>query len=202
MKPFTLLLVFLGLMLGLWVLVRHRSCELEPASHPDPGPGPRATRSPPSAILDRTHEDVREEAEGLPVPIVPGTRVTEAKIVPPEAAGAGPAEFALAAGSIVGRPVRGPSHLRTALGHRGAGPRRCPAPARARGDRVAHARGPDALEAPGAPDQPDDPQDRGPPDREGLRDGLRGDPADRFLIERPRRRSSRPISARWSRGGW
>jgi hypothetical protein len=35
-------------------------------------------------------EDVREEAEGLPVPIIPGTRVTEARIVVPEAAGAGP----------------------------------------------------------------------------------------------------------------
>ena len=55
------------------------------------------------------------------MPIIPGTRVTEAKIVLPEAAGARAPEFAFAAGSILGRPVRGPFHLRTALGYRGAG---------------------------------------------------------------------------------
>ena len=89
MKPFTLLLIFLGLMLGLWVLVGHQSFELDPPSTRDSGPGPGATRSP-ERDFGSDDEDVREEAEGLPVPIVPGTRVTEAKIVLPEAAGAGP----------------------------------------------------------------------------------------------------------------
>jgi hypothetical protein len=86
MKPFTLLLVFLALMLGLWVFLDHQGVELNP-----PPPTPVLVQErlvPPERDFGSDDEDVREEAEGLPVPIIPGTRVTEARIVLPDAAGA------------------------------------------------------------------------------------------------------------------
>jgi hypothetical protein len=88
MKPFTLLLLFLALMLGLWVFLGHQSFEWG-----EPLPTPVLVHEQPAAPerdFGSDDEGVREEAEGLPVPIIPGTRVTEAKTVLPEAAGAGP----------------------------------------------------------------------------------------------------------------
>jgi hypothetical protein len=90
MKPFTLLLVFLGLILGLWVLAGYRAFELN--SPEDPAPTPVLVQEQPAPAerdFGPDGEDARQEVEGLPVPIIPGTRVTEAKIVLPEAAGAG-----------------------------------------------------------------------------------------------------------------
>jgi hypothetical protein len=89
MKPFTLLLVFLALVLGLRVFVDHQSFEL----NPPPSPTPVLVQyqsALPVRYFGSDDADVREEAEGIPVPIIPGTRVTEAKIVLPEAAGAEP----------------------------------------------------------------------------------------------------------------
>jgi hypothetical protein len=90
MKPFTFLMVALGLVLGF----RFAASRAQVA--PDRvRPGERvfvSTSFAPDADeaddrdrdrdRDRARDD-REEAEGLPVPIVPGTRVTEAEIQPP-----------------------------------------------------------------------------------------------------------------------
>jgi hypothetical protein len=78
MKPFTFMTVVLGLILGfLFASGRH-------AVVPDPA-GPTLVRA--EFVPDRhasDDEDGREAAEGLPVPIVPGTRVSEAEISPPK----------------------------------------------------------------------------------------------------------------------
>jgi hypothetical protein len=102
MKPFTLLLIFLGLMLGLWVLAGHQSVEWG-----EPAPTPVLVHeqpAPPERDFGSDGDDVREEAEGLPVPIIPGTRVTEAKVVLPEAAGAGNQKWMPP--SVLQRPAR------------------------------------------------------------------------------------------------
>jgi hypothetical protein len=85
MKPFTLLLILLALFLALWIAGRYSfDLDLEeppPAStvvHLDHGPILAERDFGPDA------DDAREEAEGLPVPIVPGTRVSEAKIEAPD----------------------------------------------------------------------------------------------------------------------
>jgi hypothetical protein len=80
MKPFTFMTVVLGLVLGfLFASGRH-------AIVPNPAgpvlvqaefvPGPHAS--------DDEDDDRREAAEGLPVRIVPGTRVSEAEVSPPK----------------------------------------------------------------------------------------------------------------------
>jgi len=91
MKPFNVLLIFLALILGLWVAARYHSLELNAPEDPTPTPVEERL-APASAERDSgpEAEDAREEAEGLPVPIIPGTRVSEAKPVLPEAAGSGP----------------------------------------------------------------------------------------------------------------
>jgi len=85
MKPFTFMTVVLGLILGF--LFAARTTVVSSPQQVVP------TSVVASAILiedeDENEDDSevraeREEAEGLPVPIVPGTRVTEAEIKPPK----------------------------------------------------------------------------------------------------------------------
>jgi hypothetical protein len=81
MKPFTFLIVVLGLILGF------RLASGRPPAPPAP---PRVVylidAAEPGRDTDhaRAEDGDREEVEGLPVPVVPGTRVTEAEIAPPQ----------------------------------------------------------------------------------------------------------------------
>jgi hypothetical protein len=82
MKPFTFMTVVLGLILG-FLFASSRATHV-----------PRLERSHArrTFVQNRQHrielivddQEDREEAEGLPVPIVPGTRVSEAEILPPK----------------------------------------------------------------------------------------------------------------------
>jgi hypothetical protein len=105
MKPFTLLLIFLGLILGLWVLARYHSLELDAPEDPATPVQVQLQSAPAERDFGPDGEDAREEAEGLPVPIIPGTRVTEARIVLPDAAGAGTQKPMPP--SVLYRPARG-----------------------------------------------------------------------------------------------
>jgi hypothetical protein len=85
MKPFMFLLVILGLILGLRLVRECGSRANEPATE-----CPAVVVVSPVAAerdSDGDREDGREEVDGLPVPIVPGTRVTEATILPPNQKG-------------------------------------------------------------------------------------------------------------------
>jgi hypothetical protein len=77
MKPSTLLLIILAIAFGFFVLAGSETVVSVPP------PTMVETQLAPG-VRDLESND-REEAEGLPVPIVPGTRVSEAKILPPEA---------------------------------------------------------------------------------------------------------------------
>jgi hypothetical protein len=94
MKPFTFLLILLALFLGLWIAGRY-AC--------DAGPDQEETAKVITSLVqaepvlaerdfgpDGEDDEAREEAEGLPVPIVPGTRVTEARIEAPDTSGSRP----------------------------------------------------------------------------------------------------------------
>jgi hypothetical protein len=89
MKPFTFMTVVLGLILGfLFASSRPRVVPnpLQPPGQPivvQVGYAPES-RDIDNDDADADDEDRREAAEGLPVPIVPGTRVTEAEILPPK----------------------------------------------------------------------------------------------------------------------
>ena len=99
-----------------------------------PGPAPRT---------------IREEVEGLPVPIVPGTRVTEAEILPPEADEAKIVSPTEVPDTHIRRPggsaPKAPSTVRAISGRLSATDERARddarLAARARGDGVAHPRG-------------------------------------------------------------
>jgi len=84
MKPFTFMTVVLGLILG-FMLAAGRCSHV---NHPPARPNRPAFLQVRYVLDDRDREndaeDQREEAEGLPVPIVPGTRVSEARISTPE----------------------------------------------------------------------------------------------------------------------
>jgi hypothetical protein len=81
MKPFTFMTVVLGLILGF--LFASSRATLVP--RPERRAFVREHQRPVALVRDdRDDRDDREEAEGLPVPIVPGTRVTEAQIQPPK----------------------------------------------------------------------------------------------------------------------
>jgi hypothetical protein len=86
MKTFTSMLLLLALILALMVFGGHQALVPGPAEPPPPvfvsAPAP-AVAGESASVLER------EEVEGLPVPIVPGTRVTEARIVDPKAENAG-----------------------------------------------------------------------------------------------------------------
>lgn len=88
MKPFTFMTVVLGLILGfLFASSRSRTIEVPLQPHGEPivvqvGYGPESRET--DDDVNDEDEDRREAAEGLPVPIVPGTRVTEAEILPPK----------------------------------------------------------------------------------------------------------------------
>jgi hypothetical protein len=94
MKPFTFLLILLALILGLWIAGRY---SYDPGPDPDePAPTARLVQAEP-ILPERDFgpdgdddSDAREQAEGLPVPIVPGTRVTEARIEAPDSSGSRP----------------------------------------------------------------------------------------------------------------
>jgi len=81
MKPFTFMTLVLGLILGFLLTAgRHPAAKVSTPSphrpvvvHVQYLPDQRGSDA----------EDGREDAEGLPVPIVPGTRVSEAEILPP-----------------------------------------------------------------------------------------------------------------------
>jgi len=87
MKPFTFMTVVLGLILGF--LFASSRATLVP--RPERSHARRAFVQVPHRpiVLIDDESDDREEAEGLPVPIVPGTRVGEAEIQPPKGAKAG-----------------------------------------------------------------------------------------------------------------
>src|SRR5437763_1940309 len=102
MKPFTFMTVVLGLILG-FLLASSRAVIVP---HPLQPPGPVLVqaqflpdgdgrddsdvgRGRDDSDVGRGRESEREEAEGLPVPIVPGSRVTEAEIKPPKRIKAG-----------------------------------------------------------------------------------------------------------------
>jgi hypothetical protein len=93
MKAFMFLLVVLGLILGLRLVRECASCAREPSAtihEPAVVVVPPATAERDSdGDRDRDREDGREEVEGLPVPIVSGTRVTEATLLPPKPKGNG-----------------------------------------------------------------------------------------------------------------
>jgi len=84
MKPFTFMTVVLGLVLGFLFAAGRQSVVSGPAEpvHVQAYHVHDSAEDAP----DPDDEDDREEAEGLPVPIVPGTRVTEAEALPPKAA--------------------------------------------------------------------------------------------------------------------
>jgi hypothetical protein len=83
MKPFTFLLIVLALILALWIAGRY---SYDPDAD-EPGTTVNVVQVEP-VLAERDFgpdgEEPREETAGLPVPIVPGTRVTEAKIEAPE----------------------------------------------------------------------------------------------------------------------
>jgi hypothetical protein len=129
MKPFTFMTVVLGLILGfLCAANRH-------AVVPNRGVSPVGPIFVQAQLVpdggdpdDAEDEDAREEAEGLPVPIVPGTRVAEAEIAPPTPkvsrprgiAGRTPGEPRPRRAAVPSklRPFQepAPSHLRTIAG--------------------------------------------------------------------------------------
>jgi hypothetical protein len=76
MKPFTFMTVVLGLILGFLFASSRQAAVVAPARRPSP-PAVQYIADDSGAWRDR------EEAEGLPVPIVPGTRVTEARVQTP-----------------------------------------------------------------------------------------------------------------------
>jgi hypothetical protein len=99
-----LFLLIVVVMVAYWVMRAHHRTFVQPAGPPGHWNGPIFTHDrdarrhfvsspwhevrPPSApediaALDELQAPEREEAEGLPVRIVPGTRVTEARAVPP-----------------------------------------------------------------------------------------------------------------------
>src|SRR5437879_3648370 len=82
MKPFTFLIVVLGLILG-FLFAASRARVVPDSARPDETVFVSTSLVPDA---DDRDQDDREEAEGLPVPIVPGTRVTEAEIKPPRQA--------------------------------------------------------------------------------------------------------------------
>jgi len=81
MKPFTFMTVVLGLILG-FMFAASRDRVVRIPLRP-PGEPVRVQARYVPERPDFGDEDDREEAEGLPVPIVPGTRVSEAEIQPP-----------------------------------------------------------------------------------------------------------------------
>jgi hypothetical protein len=85
MKPFTFLLIVVALVLGLWIAGRY-SDDLGPDLE-EPASTVRVVQVEP-VLAERDFgpdgEDALEEAEGLPVPIIPGTRVSEARIESPD----------------------------------------------------------------------------------------------------------------------
>ena len=86
MKPFTFMIVVLGLVLGFALAASRDTVVSAPAP-------PLFVRT---AVVDVDPDDDadevrdREEVADLPVPIVPGTRVTEAEILPPKKPGVKP----------------------------------------------------------------------------------------------------------------
>jgi len=83
MKPFAFMTVVLGLILGF--LFASSRATLVPNSGAAPkSPVVVRVQYAPDDHRDPDVRAEREEAEGLPVPIVPGTRVTEAEIKPPK----------------------------------------------------------------------------------------------------------------------
>ena len=178
--------------LAFWIVVgivavnlyRGRSCARDGR---DPGPVDVVARRPgltargPDA---RDRDRHREWVEGLPVPIVPETRVTEAEVEAPRTR-----EAARSLRSITRKwtePAEHPQDRRAALGHRAPRSRRRPRPARARGRRLARPRRPPLVEGPVEADRRDGPRHANRAGREGLRDPLRGDPAGRFLARAAR----------------
>jgi len=84
MKPFTFMTVVLGLILGFLFASSHTTAVPHRVR---PRPPERPAFAQVRYVVDERDDDDeggREEAEGLPVPIVPGTRVTEAEIKPPK----------------------------------------------------------------------------------------------------------------------
>jgi hypothetical protein len=89
MKPFTFLLILLAFLVALWIAGRY-SFDLDLEEPP-----PAATLVHVEPILAERDfgpdaDEAREEAEGLPVPIVPGTRVTDARVETPDPSGSRP----------------------------------------------------------------------------------------------------------------
>ena len=85
MKPFTFMTIGLGLILG-FLLLSGRSTHVVHPAAPVASPVFIQTRYDDPDRGDSDARDEREEAEDLPVPIVPGTRVDEAEIAPPRRA--------------------------------------------------------------------------------------------------------------------
>jgi len=83
MKPFTFMTVVLGLILG-FLCAANRHAVVPNRGGSPAGPIFVQAQLVPDGGDSDDAEDAREEAEGLPVPIVPGTRVTEAEIKPPK----------------------------------------------------------------------------------------------------------------------
>jgi len=110
MKPFTFMTVVLGLILGFLFASSRATLVPRPER-----PGAhrlfvRGHHHPAAlAVDDQDDQDDREEAEGLPVPIVPGTRVSEAEILPPKRVKA-------QAGPFVRAADRRPSTIRSIAG--------------------------------------------------------------------------------------
>ena len=88
-----------------------------------------------------------EEAEGLPVPIVPGTRVTKAEAKPPAALATRASRTVVSAVSTQSLAM---DCDRAALGHQGARRGRCSPSVARRGGKLARSRGSALVDASGA----------------------------------------------------
>jgi len=82
MKPFTFMTVALMLLFGFLLLAGRTTVVVCDAASPTLVGAHHVPARPP--MIDDEDDDDREEVEGLPVPIVPGTRATEAEASPPK----------------------------------------------------------------------------------------------------------------------